>query len=100
MFGFNTLLEFYQVFPDEQSCIDFLEESRWAGNIISPFDPASKVYRCKGNRYKCKNTGKYFNVRTGTIFENSKVSLRKWMLACYFVVDILCCAQHNNSYVA
>lgn len=88
MFGFNTLLEFYQVFPDEQSCIDFLEESRWAGNIISPFDPASKVYRCKGNRYKCKNTGKYFNVRTGTIFENSKVSLRKWMLACYFVVDM------------
>lgn len=37
---------------------------------------------------KCKNTGKYFNVRTGTIFENSKVSLRKWMLACYFVVEM------------
>ncbi len=43
--------------------------------------------RLKGNRYKCKNTGKYFNVRTNTIFENTKVSLRKWMLACYIVIN-------------
>ncbi len=88
MFGFNTLLEFYEAFPDEQSCIDFLEKSRWGDNVVSPFDPTSKVYKCKGNRYKCKNTGKYFNARTGTIFENSKVSLQKWMLACYFVVEM------------
>lgn len=88
MFGFNTLIEFYNKFPDEQSCIDYLEKSRWGDIVVSPFDPTSKVYKCKGNRYKCKNTGKYFNVRTGTIFENSKVSLRKWMLACYFAVEM------------
>ncbi|WP_370861457.1 IS1595 family transposase [Parabacteroides faecis] len=88
MFSFNTLIEFYNAFPDEQSCIDYLEKSRWGDIVISPFDPTSKVYKCKGNRYKCKNTGKYFNVRTGTIFENSKVSLRKWMLASYFIVDM------------
>ena len=88
MFGFNTLTEFYDAFPDEQSCIDYLEKSRWGDIVVSPFDPTSKVYKCKGNRYKCKNTGKYFNVRTGTIFENSKVSLRKWLLASYFIVDM------------
>ena len=88
MFGFNTLTEFYNAFPYEQSCIDYLEKSRWGDIVMSPFDPTSKVYKCKGNRYKCKNTGKYFNVRTGTIFENSKVSLRKWLLASYFIVDM------------
>ena len=88
MFGFNILIEFYNKFPDEQSCIDYLEKSRWGDIVISPFDPTSKVYKCKGNRYKCKNTGKYFNVRTGTIFENSKVSLRKWLLASYFIADM------------
>lgn len=88
MFGFNTLIEFYNKFPDEQSCIDYLEKSRWGDIVVSPFDPTSKVYKCKGNRYKCKNTGKYFNVRTGTIFENSKVSLRKWLLASYFIADM------------
>lgn len=87
MFNFKSLPEFLELFPDEQSCIDFLEKERWGGNVVSPFDPESKVYKCKGNRYKCKNTGKYFNVRTNTIFENTKVSLRKWMLACYLVLN-------------
>ena len=88
MFDFKSLPEFSKLFPDEQACIAFLEKERWGDHVVSPFDPESKVYKCKGNRYKCKNTGKYFNVRTGTIFENSKVSLRKWMLACYFVVEM------------
>lgn len=87
MFDFKSLPEFLEMFPNEQACIDFLEKERWGDNVVSPFDPNSKVYRCKGNRYKCKSTGKYFNVRTGTIFENTKVSLRKWMLACYLVLN-------------
>lgn len=68
-------------------CYRVLERQRWGDHVVSPYDPDSKVYKCKGNRYKCKNTGKYFNVRTNTIFENTKVSLRKWMLACYIVIN-------------
>ena len=66
MFDFKSLPEFSKLFPDEQACIAFLEKERWGDHVVSPFDPESKVYKCKGNRYKCKNTGKYFNVRTGT----------------------------------
>ena len=69
-------------FPDEHSCIKHLESLRWKnGKIISPFDKASKVYACKGNRYRCKNSGKYFNVKTATLFDNTKVNLQKWFLA-------------------
>jgi transposase-like protein len=32
----------------------------------------------KKNQYRCKNTGKDFNVLTGTIFENSNIPIRKW----------------------
>lgn len=85
--NFKSILELLEFFPDEQSCIDLLEKKRWNGNVVSPFDPTSKVYKCKGNRYKCKNTGKYFNVRTNTIFDNTKVSLRKWFLGIYLVTD-------------
>jgi transposase-like protein len=49
----------------------------------SPLDPTSKVYKCKNNRYKCKNTGKYFNVKTGTIFECTKIRLQTWFYAFY-----------------
>lgn len=35
--------------------------------------------------YRCKNTGKNFNIRIGTLFEGSKISLRKWFYAVYMV---------------
>lgn len=75
---FSTIIELLKAFPDEQSCINHLEALRWNGVVISPFDETSKVYKCKGNKYKCKNTNKYFNVRTGTILEDTKVPLQKW----------------------
>ena len=55
---FKSLKELEKTFPDEQSCIDYLEKVIWDNNPVSPFDPASKVYKCANNRYKCKNTGK------------------------------------------
>ena len=80
---FKSILDLLKTFPDDQACIDHLEKLRWNGNVISPFDPESKVYKCAGNKYKCKTTGKYFNVRTNTIFDNTKIPLLKWFLALY-----------------
>lgn len=82
---FNTILELIQAFPDQQSCINHLESLRWANGVISPFDESSKVYVCKGNRYRCKNTSKYFNVKTNTLFDNTKVPLQKWFLAIWLI---------------
>ncbi len=78
---FNSLLELFEAFPTEQSCIDYLEQLRWKNGVVSPFDPSSKVYKCQDNKYKCKNTGKYFNVRTKTLFDNTKIPLKKWIAA-------------------
>lgn len=80
---FKSIFDLLKAFPTEQSCIDHLERLSWNGNPVSPFDAASKVYKCAGNKYKCKNTGKYFNVRTNTIFDNTKIPLQKWFLALY-----------------
>jgi len=80
---FKSIFDLLKAFPTEQACIDHLENLSWGGNPVSPFDAASKVYKCAGNKYKCKNTGKYFNVRTNTIFDNTKIPLQKWFLALY-----------------
>ena len=85
--NFNTILDLINTFPDEQFCIDHLEQLRWNGNIISPFDSNSKVYKCANNKYKCKETSKYFNVKTQTLFDNSKVKLQKWFLAIWLVTS-------------
>ena len=41
----NSFLEFMQVFPNEDSCIQYLEKKRWKDRIISPFDSTSTVYK-------------------------------------------------------
>jgi transposase-like protein len=76
-----------QAFPNEQICIEHLEELRWSGYVVSPFDSESKVYACKDNKYRCKNTGKYFNVKTGTLFDNTKIKLQKWFVAIWFITS-------------
>lgn len=89
MFNENikSIIDLVKAFPTEQSCINHLEITRWNGNIISPFDSASKVYRCKDNKYQCKNTGKYFNVKTGSMFDNSKIDLQRWFMAIWLVTS-------------
>lgn len=81
----SSITEIANAFPDEESCIIYLEKLRWDGFVTSPFDPISKVYVCKDGRYRCRNTGKYFNVKTGTIFYNSKIDLQKWFIAIWLL---------------
>ena len=82
---FNSLADLIQAFPDEQTCIEYLEQRRWHGNVISPYDPTSTVYKCKGNNYKCRNTGLYFNVKTDTLFHRSPIPLLKWFMAIWII---------------
>lgn len=82
---FNSILELINTFDTEEKCIKHLEELRRNGNPVSPFDESSKVYKCANNKYKCKNTGKYFNVKTATIFDNTKMPLQKRFVAIFLV---------------
>lgn len=84
---FNSILELINAFPNNEVCIKHLEELRWGWVVVSPFDSESKVYKCANNKYRCKNTGKYFNVKTGTIFDNTKMPLQKWFLAIWLVTS-------------
>jgi len=80
----KSIIQLVQVFKDQETCIAHLERIRWNNNPVSPFDPTSKVYKC-ARGWKCKNTGKYFNVKTGTLFDNTKTPLQKWFIAIYLV---------------
>lgn len=85
--AFNSLYDFFTAFPDEASCITFLENKRWENGVVSPYDPTSKIYHRGDGNYRCKNTGKNFNVRVGTIFEGTKLPLRKWFMAIYLICN-------------
>ncbi len=82
----ESVMDINKIFPTEEDCLAHLEKIRWNGDVISPFDPASKVYKCAGSRYKCKNSGKYFTVLTNTMFDNTKIPLSMWFTAIYLII--------------
>lgn len=85
---FSSILEIAEMFSTKDKCLEHFEEIRWSdGNVISPFDKTSKVYKCKNHKYYCKNTDKYFNVLTGTFMENTKLHLNKWIAAMYLFIS-------------
>lgn len=90
---FKTIHEFNDYFKDEETCYKYLEDLFWAGvpacphcgSIKTPYKVASRLklkgipsYRCSESQCKLP-----FTVRTGSIFENSQVPLRKWLQAGY-----------------
>lgn len=82
---FNSISEIINAFPSEEACLNHLENLKWNGIVVSPFDANSKVYVCKKNRYRCRTTGKYFNAKNDTIFYNSKIELQKWFIAIWLL---------------
>ena len=84
-FEFLSREDLTSTFPSEESCIKHLEKLRWNNEIVSPFDKNSKVYACKNNKFRCRNSGNYFNVKTNTIFHNSRIPLQKWFNAIWII---------------
>lgn len=82
--NFKNLAELTAHFPDDSACREYLELMRWNGSPVCPHCGNDTAYKFKnGTYYKCKNCAKKFTVTVGTIFEDTKIGLRKWFIAIY-----------------
>ena len=81
---FSNLVELLDHFKDEPTCVAYLELQRWNNQPVCPYCNHQKVYRTNRG-FKCANNDchKKFSVLVGSIFENTKVSLRLWFAAIY-----------------
>lgn len=85
---FHTLLQMMAAFPDEQAAIDHLSALRWKDGAYCPHCGSTKVYHFSDNRsHKCGSCRKRFSIRVGTIFEDSKIELRKWFIAIWLITS-------------
>ena len=84
---FNSLIELVDYFDSEDKCIDYLAAMRWDAEPVCPYCSHEGAYtiqlKNRPKRFKCASCRKQFSVRVGTIFEDSKISLRKWFIAIY-----------------
>lgn len=83
-----NLIELIERFPDNESCRQHLIAIRWPDGVKCPRCecdrvselPRRKQWTCVGCRYR-------FSATAGTIFENTKIGLRKWFMAIFIVFN-------------
>lgn len=86
--SFNSLLEMMREIPDEQTAIDHFTAIRWKRGEFCPHCGTTRVYHFADKRtHKCGDCRKRFSIRVGTIFEDSKLPMRTWMLAIWLITS-------------
>jgi transposase-like protein len=95
----KTLLEAITFFSDAENCRKFMIAIRWEDGVVRcPTCGSDKVlYMAKSNLYNCrvKHAKQKFSLKVGTIFEDSPLSLSKWLPAAWLLSN---CKNGISSY--
>jgi transposase-like protein len=83
------LTDAIRYFSDEQVCIDYVAAIRWPdGEVRCPDCKSTAVIYLKNQRrWKCgtNHARRQFSIKVGTIFEDSPLSLTKWLPAVWLI---------------
>src|SRR5688500_9691398 len=86
----RTLAAAIVYFADPDNCLIYLVERRWPEGVTCPtcgrsdvsFIATRRVWQCK-----TRHTKSQFSVKVGTIFEDSPLSLSKWLPAMWMIAN-------------
>lgn len=80
----KTIFEFQKWFPNEESCLKFLIQSRWPDGFVCP-RCGHRDYYWIGTRnlLRCKKCSHDTSATAGTVMHRSRMSLRTWFQAAY-----------------
>lgn len=83
----KTLQQAILHYSNEQTCIDAVAALRWTdGKPVCPAcEHKDHYWLASQKRWKCKECWKQFSVKVGTIFEDSPISLSKWLVAMWLI---------------
>jgi transposase-like protein len=93
-----TLQEAIIYFADPDNCLKYLAARRWKDSIVCPtcgsknvaFVASRRLWQCKTRHPKAQ-----FSIKVGTIFEDSPITLDKWLLAMWMLAN---CKNGVSSY--
>ena len=88
-----SVLELFELFPDEPAARRWFEETRWPdGKVLCPRCDEPNVVEVKNGKpmpWWCRECKKYFSVKLGTVMESSRLPLRKWVVGLYLMTTSL-----------
>ncbi len=94
----KTLQEAITYFSNPDNCLGYLVARRWPKGVICPtcgsekvsFNATRCIWQCGSHHAK-----RQFSVKVGTIFEDSPISLDKWLTAAWMIAN---CKNGVSSY--
>jgi transposase-like protein len=80
------------MFADETKARDWLESKLWPDGPVCPHDGCGcmesyDLAKTRPGLYKCKACKKQYTVRIGTIMEESKIPICKWLMAIHLMTS-------------
>jgi transposase-like protein len=95
----TSLQEAIVYFSNPDNCIDYIAIRRWPNGVgcpvcgsvkVSTFNPTRRTWKCGSHHPK-----REFSVKVGTIYEDSPISLDKWLTATWMLTN---CKNGVSSY--
>ncbi len=83
-----STFKLFEMIPDNETARLYLEARLWPNGTICPDCQSGErvTVRKRGGFYHCNACNFDFTIRTGTVFERSKVPLHKWAYSMYLLV--------------
>src|SRR5258708_725023 len=92
----SGLMEAIRYFSDPMVCLETVSKAKWPSGPECPKCNSKKLSFLTTRRmWTCLDCRKQFSVKVGTIFEDSPVSLDKWMVATWMLGN---CKNGVSSY--
>ncbi len=84
----RTIQEFDSLFSNEEACRKYLAQLRWQNKYHCPKCDSTEPPWVTARAYlHCRKCGAEISILSGTIFERTRLPLRTWFLAIWFVTS-------------
>ena len=90
-----SLLELFEMFPDNATAEKWFEENRWGKDLVNLHCPrccgkrVSKVPSGKPMPYWCGDCRRNFSVRVNSIMERTRIGYQKWAIGLFLYITNL-----------
>ena len=83
----ETMQEFMDRFPNEETCRRYLARVRWGDTFVCPFCSNKTAWSIRCEKFRCTACGRDISVTAGTVFQHTKIPLRLWFQAMWCFVS-------------
>lgn len=86
---FKSLFDLLRTIPDEQAAIDHFTAIRWRAGKFCPLCGSVRLIHhfSDGKTHKCGDCRRRFSIKVGTIFQDTKIPMQKWLMAIWLITS-------------